>query len=45
MVSARTTSGDYKAPTQLLVLLGLQRALSLTPYDPYSHWRGSGVAG
>jgi DNA segregation ATPase FtsK/SpoIIIE, S-DNA-T family len=35
-VKARTDTGDYKAPTQLLVLFGLQRALSLTPYDPYS---------
>jgi len=34
-VNARTTVGDYRAPTQLLVLFGLQRALSLTPYDPY----------
>ena len=35
-VRARTDAGDYKAATQLLVLFGLQRALSLTPWDPYS---------
>lgn len=35
-VTSRTTAEDYKAPTQLLVLFGLQRALSLTPFDPYS---------
>jgi DNA segregation ATPase FtsK/SpoIIIE, S-DNA-T family len=36
VMGARSDAGDYKAPTQLLVLFGLQRALSLTPYDPYS---------
>jgi hypothetical protein len=35
-VSDRTAAGEYKAPTQWLMLFGLQRALSLTPYDPYS---------
>lgn len=36
IVASRTTSADYKAPTQLMVLFGIQRALSLTPFDPYS---------
>ncbi len=35
-VSVRTQAGDYRAPTQLLVLRGVQRALSLTPYDSYT---------
>lgn len=35
IVAARTTDGNYRDSTQLLVLFGLQRAFSLTPYDPY----------
>ena len=35
-VSERTTNEDYRAPTRLLLLYGLQRALSLTPVDPYA---------
>lgn len=36
VIHERTECGNYKAPTQLLVLFGLQRALALAPYDPYS---------
>jgi hypothetical protein len=36
MVAARTSEGNYKEPTELLVLFGLQRARSLAPDDPYS---------
>lgn len=35
LVATRTTDGSYRDTTQLLVLFGLQRALSLAPYDPY----------
>lgn len=35
LVAERTESEDYRAPTNVLVLFGLQRALTLTPYD---HW-------
>jgi DNA segregation ATPase FtsK/SpoIIIE, S-DNA-T family len=36
LVATRTSDGNYRDATQLLVLFGLQRALSLAPYDPYS---------
>jgi DNA segregation ATPase FtsK/SpoIIIE, S-DNA-T family len=36
LVSTRTSAGNYRDRTHLLVLFGLQRALSLAPYDPYS---------
>ena len=36
LVATRTSEGNYRDATQLLVLFGLQRALSLAPYDPYS---------
>ncbi len=36
LVAARTSEGNYRDTTQLLVLFGLQRARSLAPYDPYS---------
>lgn len=35
LVSTRTSDGNYRDTTQLLVLFGPQRALSLAPYDPY----------
>lgn len=35
VIHERTEAGNYKAPTQLLVLFGLQRALSLAPYDQF----------
>ncbi len=35
-VVSRTAAEDYQAPIQILVLFGLQRALSLNPIDPYS---------
>jgi S-DNA-T family DNA segregation ATPase FtsK/SpoIIIE len=31
----RNADQEYKASTELLVIVGLQRALSLTPFDPY----------
>lgn len=34
-VATRTTEAKYKESTQILVLFGIQRALSLAPYDPY----------
>jgi hypothetical protein len=36
LVATRTSEGNYRDATHLLVLFGLQRALSLTPHDPYS---------
>lgn len=36
LVGARTAEGNYRDATHLLVLFGLQRALSLAPHDPYS---------
>lgn len=35
LVATRTSEGRYRESTQLLVLFGVQRALSLAPYDPY----------
>lgn len=35
-VAARTISGDYAAPTRILILRGVQRARGLVPQDPYS---------
>ena len=35
-VAARTSAEDYSAPTHLLILVGIQRALSLKP-DPYGY--------
>lgn len=34
-VEERTAAGEYKAPTKLLVIFGLERALSLNPVDPF----------
>ena len=34
-VDDRVMAGDYRGPTCLLVLFGIQRGLSLTPYDRY----------
>lgn len=36
VVSTRITAGDYRSPTRVLVLFGVQRALSLAPHDPYA---------
>lgn len=35
-VADRLARSDYRAPGRLLVLLGLQRAVDLTPPDPYA---------
>ncbi len=35
-VDARTSDGDYKAPTELLVIVGLERARNFKPIDPYA---------
>jgi S-DNA-T family DNA segregation ATPase FtsK/SpoIIIE len=35
-VAVRTEAADYTAPTELLVIVGLERALSLKPSDPYA---------
>lgn len=35
-VAARTVERSYREPTSLLLLCGVQRALSLAPLDPYS---------
>lgn len=34
-VNDRIAADDYKAPTRVLLLCGVQRATSLKPYDPY----------
>ncbi|WP_158604501.1 FtsK/SpoIIIE domain-containing protein [Nocardioides mangrovicus] len=34
-VNARQTAEEFGAPGRLLVLCGVQRALALTPFDPY----------
>lgn len=34
-VGKRLADGDYSAPTEMVVLFGLQRALSVKPPDPY----------
>lgn len=34
-VSQRIAVDDYRAPTRVLLLCGVQRAVSLKPYDPY----------
>lgn len=39
-VADRTAAGDYKAPTELLVIVGLERALVLKPVDPYAYDEG-----
>ncbi len=36
-VTTRTTSGNYRAATKLLTIVGLQRALSLNPLDAYAY--------
>lgn len=36
LVATRTSDGNYRDTTQLLVLFGIHRALSLAPHDPYS---------
>lgn len=36
-VAERTAASEYKAPTQLLVVVGLERAGTLKPPDPYAH--------
>lgn len=40
IVEARHSAEDYDGPPRILVLRGLQRALSLVPFDPYSHDEG-----
>lgn len=35
LVASRTASEAYDAEPQILILFGLQRALALSPYDPY----------
>jgi len=40
-VVKRLEAEDYRAPTQLLVLFGLHRALSLAPPDPYGDDEGA----
>lgn len=35
-VTARTLEGNYGAPSEILILVGIQRALSLVPVDPYA---------
>lgn len=35
VVTTRTADANYRGAPQILVLFGLQRALSLTPFDPY----------
>ena len=35
LVGHRTNSQKYNAEPQVLILFGVQRALALTPYDPY----------
>lgn len=35
LVAARTAAQDYVAPQRLLLLHGIERAVSMTPFDPY----------
>ncbi|MFZ6005558.1 MAG: FtsK/SpoIIIE domain-containing protein [Actinomycetota bacterium] len=35
-VAARTASADYKSPSELVVIVGLERARVLQPVDPYA---------
>lgn len=39
-VASRTAAGDYNAPTQFLMVVGLERAMSLKPVDPYAYDQG-----
>lgn len=39
-VASRTAAGDYKSPTELLMVVGLERAMSLKPVDPYAFDEG-----
>lgn len=39
-VARRSEAADYKAPTQVLVVVGFERALSLKPIDPYADDQG-----
>jgi DNA segregation ATPase FtsK/SpoIIIE, S-DNA-T family len=40
----RAAAADYRAPGRLLVLAGLERALSLSPVDPYAYEAQTGAS-
>lgn len=40
----RTAAADYRAPGRLLIIVGLERALSISPVDPYAYEEPAGAS-